>query len=109
MLYFKSKGAAVRTFDFKSKRWVKEECAGKAPAAIKGDATYIPDMDAALMVFGKKLWFYKCAEKKWYTAPSVGDPFKDVNKSGRNYSPIYDPKLKVVVRITPRQIVTNIL
>lgn len=101
LLYFKHKGGTVHHFDLKTKKWGTDECAGKAPAWLKGDATYIPEMDAVLTVFSKKLWFYKCDEKKWYTAPSVGDPFKDVNKSGRNYSPIYDPKLKVVVRITP--------
>jgi hypothetical protein len=101
LLYFKSRGAAVQTFDFKSKQWARDACTGKAPAAIKGDATYVPEMDAALMVFSKKLWFYKCAERKWYTAPSAGDPFRGENKAGRDYSPIYDPKHKIVVRITP--------
>ena len=75
--------------------------AGKAPATVKGDATYVPEMDAVLTVSAKKLWFYKCAEKKWYTAPSTGDPFRGENKSGRDNSPIYDPGLKVVVRFTP--------
>ena len=54
LLYFKSKGAGLHTFDFKSKKWARDKCAGKAPAAIKGDATYIPEMDAAMMVFAKK-------------------------------------------------------
>jgi Galactose oxidase, central domain len=101
MLHFRAKGAEVNAFSFKSKTWEKETVAGKAPSTVKADATYIPEMDAVLTVFSNKLWFYKCAEKKWYTAPSVGDPFKGANKSGRDYSPIYDPKLKIMVRITP--------
>ncbi len=101
LLHFRSKGGEVNAFSFKTRTWEKEECAGKAPGSVKGDATYVPEMDAVLTVFAKKLWFYKCAEKKWYTAPSVGDPFRGENKSGRDNSPIYDPELKVVVRITP--------
>ncbi len=107
LLHFSSKGAAVNAFSFKTKTWEKEAPAGRAPASVKGDATYIPEMDAVLAVFatsrgGKEsLYFYKCAERKWYTAPSVGDPFRGSNSSGRDWSPIYDPKLKIVVRITP--------
>jgi hypothetical protein len=70
-----------------------------------GDATYIPEMDAVLTVFAEEpkapetLFFYKCSERKWYTAPSVGDPFKGIN-TAKDYSPTYDPELGVVVRIT---------
>jgi Galactose oxidase, central domain len=106
LLYFKRTGAVLWTFDFKSKKWAEEQPAGKKPPAVKGDATYIPEMDAVLTVFttskgGKEsLYFYKCAEKKWYTAPSVGDPFRGGN-GGKDWSPIYDPELKIIVRITP--------
>ncbi|MHC4916248.1 MAG: Kelch repeat-containing protein, partial [Planctomycetota bacterium] len=106
ILYFKSKGAEVWTFDLKAKSWAQEQPAGGKPAAVKGDATYIPEMDAVLTVFAtvkkgpEKLYFYRCAEKKWYTAPSTGDPFRGGN-FGKDWSPIYDPELKIVVRITP--------
>jgi hypothetical protein len=101
LLHFRSKNAEVNAYRFKTKTWEKEQPAGVAPAAVKGDATYIPVMDAVLTVFGKKLWFYQCGERKWYTAPSVGDPFRGDNKAGRDYSPIYDPELGIVVRFTP--------
>ena len=105
MLYFKHKGADVWAFDFKTKTWAKEEAAGKEPSLVLGDATYIPEMDAVLTMFAdepkgpEKLFFYKCAERKWYTAPSTGDPFKGAN-TAKDYSPTYDPELGIVVRIT---------
>jgi hypothetical protein len=46
----------------------------------------------------EKLWFYRCDERKWYSAPSTGD-YKGGNASGRDSSPIYDPELKMVVRM----------
>lgn len=46
-----------------------------------------------------KLFFYKCGERRWYTSPSVGDPFQGSN-TAKDYSPIYDPKLGLVVQIT---------
>jgi Galactose oxidase, central domain len=107
LLYFGRKGAVLWTFDFKSKKWATEKPAGKSPAKALGDATYIPEMDAVLMIFSEapkrpeKLWFYRCAERKWYTAPYVGDVPKYVNAAGRDWSPIYDPKLKLVVRLHP--------
>ena len=106
LLHFTSRAAVVRAFDFKQKTWSKEEAVGGKPATVVGDATYIPEMDAVLTVFATKkggkenLYFYRCNERKWYTAPSVGDPFRGANTS-RNWSPIYDPDLKIVVRFTP--------
>lgn len=106
LLYFKYKGADVWAFDFKSNAWTREEAVGKKPQQVMGDATYIPEMDAVLTMFPdvprepEKLYFYKVGERKWYTAaPSVGDPFQGAN-TAKDYSPIYDPKLGIVVRIT---------
>ncbi len=104
LLYFKSKEADVWAFDFATKQWVKEEPAGKKPPKALGDATYIPEMDAVFMAFTEapgapeKLWFYRCDERKWYSAPSAGD-YKGGNASGRDSSPIYDPELKIIVRM----------
>jgi hypothetical protein len=70
-----------------------------------GDGAYIPGMDAVMLMFAdepkgpEKLFFYRCDERKWYTAPSAGDPFRGAN-SAKDYSPIYDPELGIVVRIT---------
>jgi len=105
LLYFKHKEVDVWTFDFKTKTWSKEEAAGKKPPFVMGDGTYIPEMDAVLMIFpdepkgAEKLFFYKCGERKWYTAPRAGDPFRGVN-TFKDYSPTYDPELGIVVRIT---------
>jgi len=99
--------ARVWVFDFAAKAWSEEKPEGKAPPAAYGDATYVPGMDAVLMVFAtgkegpEKLWFYKCAEKKWYSAPSEGDKFAGVHAGPRDWSPHWDPELGVVVRITP--------
>jgi hypothetical protein len=104
-LYIRYKGGEVWAFDFKAKTWAKDEVAGKAPPIVMGDGAYIPEMDAAMMMYAdepkgaEKLFFYKCAERKWYTAPSAGDPFRGAN-SAKDYSPIYDPELGIVVRIT---------
>ena len=104
-LYFKYKGADVWAFDFKAKTWAKDEPAGKAPPIVMGDGAYIPGMDAVMLMFAdepkgpEKLFFYRCDERKWYTAPSAGDPFRGAN-SAKDYSPIYDPELGIVVRIT---------
>ena len=106
ILYFKSKGADVWAFDLEAKSWTQEQPAGGKPATVKGDATYIPEMDAVMTVFATQkkgqelIYFYKCAEKKWYTAPVTGDPFNGGN-GGKDWSPGYYPELKIVVRITP--------
>ncbi|MGE3806633.1 MAG: hypothetical protein AB7K24_18350 [Gemmataceae bacterium] len=105
LLCFKHKTADLWVFDFKTKKWSQEEAAGKQPAVLMGCGTYIPEMDAVLTMFpdqpkgAEKLFFYKCSERKWYTAPSGGDPFRGVN-SHKDYSPTYDPELGIVVRIT---------
>lgn len=105
LLYFRYKGSDIWTFDFATKTWSQEPATGKVPPFVMGDATYIPAMDAVLMMFAdvpkgpEKLFFYKCGERRWYTSPSVGDPFQGSN-TAKDYSPIYDPKLGLVVRIT---------
>ncbi|MBL8795065.1 MAG: hypothetical protein JNM56_14245 [Planctomycetia bacterium] len=105
LLYFKYKPSAVWAFDFKTRKWTQEEVTGKQPPLVMGDGTYIPEMDAVLTMFPdepkgpEKFYFYQCSERKWYTAPSVGDPFRGVN-TAKDYSPIYDPELGIVVRIT---------
>jgi Galactose oxidase, central domain len=104
LLYFKRAGAVLHTFDFKTRKWTEEKPAAGKPSTVLGDGTYIPEMDAVLLVFGKgkeTMYFYKCAEKKWYTAPYVGDAAWRGNGSGKDWSPIYDPGLKLVVRFYP--------
>jgi hypothetical protein len=102
MLYFRKSEPSVWAFDFKTKKWSEETVAGKIPERILGDGAFIPEIDAALMIFGQDketMYFYKCAEKRWYTAPYTGNPPPHGNKAGRNFSPFYDPELKVVVRV----------
>jgi hypothetical protein len=105
LLYFKAAGADVWAFDFATKQFSKEAAAGRQPAKALGDATYIPEMDAVLMVFAdapeapEQLWFYRCDERKWYTAPYQGDMAGRGNRTSRDHSPIYDPELKLVVRM----------
>jgi hypothetical protein len=104
MLHIASKGGVVHAFDFKTKQWSKEEPAGPAPAKVLGDATYVPEMDAVLMVWGKgneSLYFYDCGKRQWLTAPYVGEKIGRGNTSGRDHSPIYDPELGLVVRFFP--------
>jgi hypothetical protein len=106
LLHF-SPDAKVSAFDFATKSWSEEPPAGKAPPALYGDATFVPELDAVLMVFAmakegpEQLWFYKCGEKKWYTAPSEGDKFAGVHAGHRDWSPHWDQTLGLVVRITP--------
>jgi hypothetical protein len=66
-------------------------------------------MDAVLVVFGdpkagrkgrETMYFYKCAERKWYTAPHVGEHKHLPNTTGRDSSIFYDPELKLVLRAT---------
>ena len=104
-LYFKHNKSEVWGFDFQAKTWAKDEPAGKVPAVIMGDGTYVPALDAVMLVYpdepkgAEKLFFYKCDERKWYSVPSTGDPFKGSN-THKDYSPTYDPELGIVVRIT---------
>ncbi|MCW8130813.1 MAG: hypothetical protein KIS92_10720 [Planctomycetota bacterium] len=108
LVYFTRDTLKVWVFDFATKQWSEDPVAGKAPAKACGDSTYIPELDAALLVLAEakdgpeKLYFYKLAEHKWYSAPSEGDKFQFPNHEGRDYSPIYDPELKAVVRIKNR-------
>jgi N-acetylneuraminic acid mutarotase len=96
-------------FDFKTRKWSEERPAGPAPAPVFGDGAYIPAMDAVLVVFGDPkagregrdtMYFYKCDERKWYTAPHVGEHKHNPNRTGRDSSIFYDPELKLVLRAT---------
>ena len=105
ILYFAAKAMEVWTLDFKTKAWTKEEPAGSLPPAMTGDSTYIPEMDAALLIFGQRggteetMYFYKVGERKWYSAPYEGDKPHRVN-TGLNASPHYDLELKLLIRFT---------
>ncbi|PCJ60044.1 MAG: hypothetical protein COA79_09570 [Planctomycetota bacterium] len=99
LMYF-YRDATTWAFDFKTKTWQEEKANSKLPLLTAGDATYIPEMDAILTVHSDKVYFYKLAEKKWYSAPYVGDKSRRKNKKGRDHSPIYDPKYKVVIRFS---------
>ncbi|PCJ58635.1 MAG: hypothetical protein COA79_12815 [Planctomycetota bacterium] len=102
LIHFRRKGGVLNTFDFKSKVWAKESPVGNSPSLTLGDAAYIPEMDAVLLIFGKgdeTMYFYKCKERKWYTAPYKGDKAARGNYTSKNNSPIYDPELKIIVRI----------
>ena len=95
----------VWVFDFATKAWTQEKVEGKSPSAALGDSTFVPELDAAMLIFTTEakmpetMYFYKPGEHKWYTAPYVGDKIAGGNSSGRDFSPIYDPELKAVIRI----------
>lgn len=107
LLYFYREGAHIWAFDFATRTWTEEMPSGPTPPRIFGDATYVPTLDAVLMVFSdtkdepEKLYIYKCDERAWHTAPSAGDAFAGANRTGRDWSPHYDPELGLVVRVTP--------
>jgi hypothetical protein len=107
IMHFKHQGGDIWVYDFKTATWTEETPAGTKLGRVTGDATYIPEVDSVLLVFAvdkdapEKLYFYKCAEKKWYTAPSEGDAFAGKNSGARNWSPHWDSELGLVVRITP--------
>lgn len=106
LIYFDRPQKQVWAFDFKANAWNQEFTAGPSPAEWFGDSTYIPELDAALLVIGGKdktdetMYFYNLGEKKWYSAPYQGDKVWRSN-TGLNYSPHYDPELKIVFRFTP--------
>jgi Galactose oxidase, central domain len=113
LLYFRSSSGPAQidkdmiwSFAFKTSTWREEKPAGASPARMLGDSTYVPELDAVLMIFGKtrkgqeKLYFYKPGERKWYVAACKGDRPSAANYTGRDLSPIYDPELKLVVRLT---------
>jgi len=105
LIYFERDTMKVWAFDFAGKKWAEEQVQGKSPAKAHGDSTYIPELDAALLVCAEdknvpeKMFFYKLEERKWYSVPCTGDKFQFPNTSGRDFSPVYDPELKAVVRI----------
>jgi hypothetical protein len=104
IIYFDGKTAAVWTFAFKEKKWSREEPASGKPSQALGDSCYIPELDAALLIFATErrgpetLYLYKLDEKKWYTSPYRGKALFS-NSTGRDSSPFYDPELKLVVRV----------
>jgi hypothetical protein len=105
LIYFRHGDAEVWSFDFKTKSWAREETAGKRPPRALGDSTYVPELDAAVMIFAEaaernapeSMFLYQVGERRWYTAPYRGDRAARPN-DGLSYSPAYDPKLKVLVR-----------
>ncbi len=105
LVYFERDTLKISTFDFADKKWTEEQVNGKSPYKLHGDSTYIPELDAALLILAvdkkepEKMYFYKLEERKWYSAPYQGDKFAFPNTSGRDFSPIYDPELKAIVRI----------
>jgi len=105
LVYFRHDSGNVWAFDLETKAWTEETCAGRKPPHALGDSTYIPELDAALLIFPEtrardapeKMFFYKLDERKWYTAPYRGDRAGRAN-DGLSHSPAYDPELRVVVR-----------
>jgi hypothetical protein len=98
--------AVVWTFDFKTRTWAEEKPVGPEPVRPLGTATYIPEMDAAFMIYAPEqgerpetMYFYKIGERKWFTAAVQGDAALP-NRTGRDSSPFYDPHLKLLVRAT---------
>lgn len=110
LIYFYHDSARVWAYDFKSKTWMEETPTGPTPGMVAGDPAYIPELDAVMFVFAvnwtnreggtPKLYFYKLDEKRWYSAPYEGDKFGSYSRL--NNSTIYDPQLKVALRITHR-------
>jgi Galactose oxidase, central domain len=109
LVYFHGSAPGIWIFDFKAGTWAQEKVNGADVAKPTGTSTYVPEIDAVLLVFAtarnqpEKLYFYKLGEHRWYTAPSVGDvslrgrPVR--NYHGLNHSPYYDPQLGLVVRV----------
>jgi hypothetical protein len=98
--------ALVWTFDFKTRKWAEEKPAGPEPVRPLGTSTYIPDMDAAFVIYAPEqgdgpetMYFYKVGERRWYKAVVKGDAALP-NRSGRDSSPFYDPQLNLMVRAT---------
>jgi hypothetical protein len=103
MVYFDSKTADVWMFDFKAKEWEQQTPMGDRPPKALGDSCYIPELDAAFMIFALEKggpetnYFYRIGEGKWYTSPFAGKAvFSKI--SGRDASPFYDPELRLIVR-----------
>jgi hypothetical protein len=110
LIYLDGRHPGVWAYSFAAGKWEKEAVQGGDLPRPHADSTYVAAMDAVLVVCaqskGKEvpehLYFYKLAEKKWYSAPSTGDPFGRPNYNGLNCSPFYDPELGLVVRVTAR-------
>jgi hypothetical protein len=103
ILYFDAKGGQDWTFDFKSKKWDRLKTEGPRPAKPLGGSTYVPELDAACMVFGEgkgskdKMCFFKLEDRKWYTVPYKGARFRRPNTHGLSNDVCYDPKFKVLL------------
>lgn len=98
--------AAVWTFDFRTRTWAEEKPAGPEPVRPLGTSTYVPELDAAFMIYAPEqgegpetMYFYKIGDRKWFTAAVQGDAALP-NRTGRDSSPFYDPQLKLLVRAT---------
>jgi len=105
LVYFYHVSPKVWTFDFTSKEWSEEKVENTGPAGALGNSTYVPELDAALLLFSAdrktddaKLYFYKLDDRRWYTAPYTGQKFGSYGTL--NNSTHYDPELKLAVRIT---------
>jgi len=103
ILYLVSTSARVWAFDLATKKWSEEEPAGKKLKAIVPAGDYLPELDAVLLVFSEgdaapaNMHLYKVGERKWYTAPYLGDkmgPYGNLNNTT-----FYDPELKLAVRL----------
>jgi Galactose oxidase, central domain/Kelch motif len=98
-------GAQFWSYDIAGKEWKQLKPANKCPG-FAGCPTYVDDLDAILWTWGSgkgknvsgKMTFYKIEENKFYTAPWKGPTFG--SHGNLNNSPHYDPKLKLVVRIS---------
>lgn len=105
LIYFVRDTPQVWSFDFKTRLWAQEQVQGASPAKAHGDSTYLPELDAALLVFAndnkgpEQMYFYKLDERRWYRAACDGEKFGNINHQGRDFSPVYDPELKTVVRL----------
>jgi hypothetical protein len=106
ILYFGvRKGLEVWSFNFKEKKWKKQELTGKLPARIGGDPAYVPELDAAVFLYARgegrdsplDLHFYNVGERKWYTAPFKGD--RPGGVGWLNNSMAWDPRLKLLVHV----------
>jgi hypothetical protein len=106
IVYLACSSASIWVFDFKEKKWSREEREGAAPEEIGGDPAYVPELDALLFVIGPRKggplsqYFYKVAERRWYRAPYKGAQTPKHGNSRLCNSIFYDPKLKTALRVT---------
>jgi hypothetical protein len=103
IIYFDAKGGQDWAFDFKSKKWGQLKSEGPRPDKPLGGSTYVPELDAACMVFGEGkgskdgMHFFRFGDRKWYTAPYKGDRFSRANTHGLSNDVRYDPEFKVLM------------